>query len=100
MSGEVEEGGKILQRPIGVARIGQLGVRIPQLIKERMAHGLDRRETLSRGILEETGDEVDGIWRSFAEDLSYQISERHIFGGEGLTLLKGCGLIWGNLCSM
>ena len=47
-----------------------------ELIEERVAHGVNRGQTLSGGILEESGDEINGISRGLTENLTRQISYR------------------------
>ena len=50
---ELEKVGHVLRCAIGVARVGQLDVGIPELIEERVHHGLDSGQTLSRRVLEQ-----------------------------------------------
>jgi hypothetical protein len=50
---ELEEVRHVLGCAIGVARVGQLDVGIPELIEEWVDHGLDSGQTLSRGVLEQ-----------------------------------------------
>lgn len=69
MTREVEEDGHILDRTVGVARVWQTRARVAQLVEEWVHHGVDRRQTLSRCVLEQAGDEVDGVGVSLAEDL-------------------------------
>jgi len=38
---ELEESGQVPRAAVGVTRIWQLGVRVSQLIKERMDHGIN-----------------------------------------------------------
>lgn len=72
MTSEVEEGRKIAGWSIGMTRVGETGVGISQLIEERMSHGLDSGKTLSRGVLQESSDQVDRLVGSFAEDLRFE----------------------------
>lgn len=53
---EIEEGRKILGTSIGMTRVGQARSRIPNLIKEGVDHGVNGRQALSRGVLEQLGD--------------------------------------------
>ena len=39
----------------------QPSVRIAQLIKERVSHGFDGRQSLGRRVFEKFGDKVDGV---------------------------------------
>jgi hypothetical protein len=57
---------------------------------------LDRRQTLRRRVLEQTRDEVERRRLGAPEDLT--VSRARLW--RPLTLLKGWGLICGNLCSM
>jgi hypothetical protein len=50
---ELEKVGHVLGCAIGVARVGQLDVGIPELIEERVDHGLDSGQTLSGRVLEQ-----------------------------------------------
>ena len=50
---ELEKVGHVLGRPAGVTRIGQLDVGVPQLVKERVHHSVNRGQTLRRRVLEE-----------------------------------------------
>ena len=69
MTGEVEEDGHLLDRAVGVARVWETRARVAQLVEEWVHHGVDRRQTLGRCVLEQAGDEVDGVGVSLAEDL-------------------------------
>lgn len=71
---ELEEVGHVLGCAIGVARVGQLDVGIPELVEEWVNHGLDSGQTLSRCVLEQFGDEVNCIGVGFAEHLNHIMS--------------------------
>jgi len=66
---ELEKRRKIFCATVGVTRIRKSSSWIPQLIKEWMNHGLDRRESLSWCVLEQFRDEVNCGWVSFSENL-------------------------------
>jgi hypothetical protein len=51
MPGEVEEVRKIFDCAIGMARIWKPGVRIPELIEERVTHSFNGRQPLSGRVL-------------------------------------------------
>jgi ribose 1,5-bisphosphokinase PhnN len=68
---EFEEVRHIFGSAIGVARVGQLDVGIPELVEEWVHHGLDSGETLSRGVLKQFRNEINRVRISFAEDLDY-----------------------------
>lgn len=53
MVSELEEVGHVLGCAIGVARVGQLDVGIPELVEEWVDHSLDSGQTLSRSVLEQ-----------------------------------------------
>ena len=71
---ELEEVGHVLGCAIGVARVGELDVGIPELVEEWVDHSLDSGQTLSRCVLEQFGDEVNCIGVSFAEHLNHFMS--------------------------
>lgn len=50
---ELEEVRHVFRCAIGVARVGQLDVGIPELVEEWVHHGLDSGQTLSRRVLEQ-----------------------------------------------
>lgn len=66
---EVEEGRKVSQIPALVPRVGQLGVRVANLVEEGMYHGINGSKSLRRGVLEQSRDQVNGIGVRFTEDL-------------------------------
>ena len=51
--GELEQVGHVLGCAVGVARVGQLDVGIPELVEEWVDHSLDGGQTLSRSVLEQ-----------------------------------------------
>ena len=50
---ELEQVGHVLGCAVGVARVGQLDVGIPELVEEWVDHSLDSGQTLSRSVLEQ-----------------------------------------------
>lgn len=71
---EIEETRHRLGTTIGVARIREAGSGMAELIKERVTHSVNGGQTLSGGVLEESGDEINGISRGLTEHLTRQIS--------------------------
>lgn len=45
-----------------MAGVGEAAVRIAELVEEGVDHGIDGRETLSRRVLEQRGDQIDSLW--------------------------------------
>jgi hypothetical protein len=70
MVGKVVERGQVPHGSVGVARVGQAGVGVPQLVEEGVHHGVNGRQSLGRCVLEQLGDEVDCVVVSLAEHLS------------------------------
>lgn len=66
---EVVEGRQIPHSAIGVTGVRQTCAGIPQLIKEGVHHGVNGRKSLRRCVLEQLGDQVNGVGVGFAEDL-------------------------------
>lgn len=56
MTGEIEEHGHIFDWASRMARIGEFGAGVAQLVEEGVDHGIDGREALGRGVLEEARD--------------------------------------------
>ena len=69
VTSEIEQGRKILELSCLVPRVGELGARITQLVKERVNHGVDGRKAFCGCILEQAGNEIDGICIRLSEDL-------------------------------
>lgn len=69
MTREVEKLGHLFRPSVGMAGVWEASLRITKLIKERMAHGIDGRETLGWSILEESSNELNSIIGSLAENL-------------------------------
>lgn len=69
MTREVEEGRKVLDLAVRVTRVWKARVWIAQFVEERVHHGVDGRQALGWCVLEQAGDEIDGIAISLAEDL-------------------------------
>ena len=59
---EIEKTRQVLGTAIRMAGVGEAAVRITELVKEGVDHGIDGRETLSRGVLEQRGDQIDSLW--------------------------------------
>ena len=74
MQGKVKERGEVPESTILVSRIGKFCAWIPQFIKEWVNHSIYGRQALCRGILEEFGDEVDGVGLCLSENLQHCIS--------------------------
>lgn len=70
MMGEIVQLWQIAGGPVGVTRVWQACVGIPQLVKEWVDHGIDGRETLCRSVLEQLGDQIDGARVRLAENLT------------------------------
>lgn len=69
MTRKIEKRGQILDWTIWVTRIRESGRRISQLIKERVNHSINGRQSLGGSVLEEARNQLDGIRLSLAEDL-------------------------------
>lgn len=69
MPREIEKIRKFPRCTVGVARIGQLRVRIPEFIEEGMAHGLDCRQSLRRRVFQQSGDQINCLLWSSPENL-------------------------------
>lgn len=66
---EVEEGRQIPHSAVGVARIGQTRVGVPQLIEEWVHHGINGGKSLCRCVFQQLGDQIDSAGIGFAENL-------------------------------
>lgn len=69
MKSEVEQRGKMTSSSVRMARIGQHGARLPQLIEELVDHGIDCRKSLGGRVLEQLLDQLDCIGISLPEHL-------------------------------
>lgn len=69
MTREVKKLGHLFRPSIRMARVWKAGLKITKLVKERMAHGINGRETLGWSILEERCDQLNGLVGSLAENL-------------------------------
>ncbi len=69
MTRKVKQGRKILHLASPVPRIGEPRVGVPELVEEGMHHGIHGGKTLSRRVLEQAGDQVDGIGVGLTEHL-------------------------------
>lgn len=70
MMSEVEQLRKIPSGSVGVTRVWKPCLRIPQLVKEGLYHGVDSREALGWRVLQKLRDEIDSAGVSFPEHLS------------------------------
>ncbi len=66
---KVKKLGHLLRCPIRMTRIWEATLRISQFVEERMAHGINRREALRRGILEQGRNQINGFGRRFPKHL-------------------------------
>jgi len=60
--GKIEKTRQVLGTAIRMAGVREAAVRIAELVKEGVDHGIDGRETLSWGVLEQRRDQIDGLW--------------------------------------
>jgi len=97
MTREIEQSRHIFDLASRMARIWESSVWIAELIKERMHHSINRGKSLSWSVLEETGNELDGIIVSFAENLVERMRldlrkfVLHIVGIHGTNLVTSWG---------
>lgn len=52
-----------------MARIGKASTWIPQFVEEWLAHGINRRQSLSRRVLQESRDQFNCVRRGLPEHL-------------------------------
>ena len=71
---EIEETRHLLGSTVGVAGIREAASGMAELVEERVTHSVNRGQTLSGGVLEESGDQVNGISRGLTENLARLIS--------------------------
>lgn len=69
MAGEIEEGWEVLHRATWVTGIRESRSGVSELIEEGVNHSINRRESLSRGVLQEARDKIDCVLISLAENL-------------------------------
>jgi hypothetical protein len=69
MTREIEQVWEILDGAIGVARIWKPSVWISEFVEEWVTHSFDSRQPLSRGVFQESRDEVDSFLCSLPENL-------------------------------
>lgn len=62
MLGEIEKTRQVLGTAIRMAGVGEAAVGIAELVEERVDHGIDGRETLSRRVFEQRRDQIDSLW--------------------------------------
>lgn len=91
---EVKEVGQVSQLTSSMAGIGQLSVGIPEFVEEGVYHGVDGSLTLGWCVLQQSGDEVNGVSISLSEDLveGVRLDLRelvlHVVGVHGANLLS------------
>lgn len=66
---EFKEVRQLLHGAVGVTGIREPGVRVPELIKEGVNHGLDCGKPLRGRVLEQLGNQVNGVGISLTENL-------------------------------
>lgn len=69
MTSKVKQRREILELSGLVPRIGELGAGVPELVEERVHHGIDCPEALRRCVLEQLGNKVNSVAVSLAEHL-------------------------------
>ena len=69
MPGEVKQVWELSCRPSRVTRVRQPSTKIPQLVKERLDHCINGRQSLCWRVLKKGGNEVDGVVGRFAKHL-------------------------------
>ena len=69
MTREVKELGKSLGGATSMTRVGEANPLLTELIEEGMGKSVDGRETLSWGVLQKKGDQVNEVIASLAEHL-------------------------------
>lgn len=67
--GEGVELWHVLGRSVGVTRVGEAGIWIPQFIEEGVDHGINGRKTLRRGVFEQLRDQIDCLRIRLPKDL-------------------------------
>ena len=63
---EIKEIWQLFGSAVGVTRVGQSRRRISDLIEERVDHGVNGRQPLCRGVLEELRNQIDRVGVGFA----------------------------------
>lgn len=81
MVSEVVQLRHITSGSVGVTRVWETRVRVPQLVKEGVYHRIDSRKTLSWRVLEEFGDQIDRVGISLSEHL-VDVSKKHAATGD------------------
>lgn len=84
---EVEQFWHLFSTTSGMPRVGESTIRSTKLVEEWVNHGLDGRETLSRGVLEKSRDQLNRIWGRFAEYLDTELVSGLSFEKEKLIRL-------------
>lgn len=69
MNGKVEESREVPGASVRVAGVRQSRARVPQLVEERVNHRIDGGESLSRRVLKQARDQVNGIWIRLPKNL-------------------------------
>lgn len=68
---EVVEVWQVADSSVGVTRVRQTRVGIPQLVEEGVDHGVNGGQTLRWCVLQQFGDQVDSVRISFTEHLHH-----------------------------
>lgn len=69
MQSDIEQQRKFADFAVRVTRIWKPSIFVSELVEEGMDHGVNSRQSLSRSVLEQFGDEVDGARICLAEHL-------------------------------
>lgn len=70
--GEIEQLRHLLGACIRMTGVREATLRVAELIKERVTHSINSRETLGRSVLKESGNELDCVVGCLAEDLRHR----------------------------
>lgn len=93
MACEVEEIREVSHLASAMSRVRQFRGRSTKFVKERVHHGVHSRLSLSWRVLEQSGDQVNGIGVGLAEDLVERMRldlrelVLHVVGVHGANLL-------------
>ena len=69
MAREIKQPWHLFRSSVRMTRVRKSALGIPQLVKERMTHGIDCRETLRWCILQERRNQINSIVRCFTKHL-------------------------------
>lgn len=73
---EIEEVRQLFHGAVGMTGIREPSVRVPEFIKEGVNHGFDSGKPLRGRVLEELGDQVNGVRVSLTEYLVRSVSSQ------------------------